>query len=109
VIERVTLLADGTEIDIDDLPDDLTSSQNRRSFVGQEPVDEMASRATRMLALPLLDARRRIIDAFEREYLDAMLRECAGRVGITATRAGISERALYAKMRQHGLVKERYR
>ncbi|MGQ0722804.1 MAG: helix-turn-helix domain-containing protein [Candidatus Eiseniibacteriota bacterium] len=61
------------------------------------------------LAVPLPAAREELLARFEREYLDRALRATAGRVGLTARRAGISERALFEKMRRYGLRKEDYR
>jgi DNA-binding NtrC family response regulator len=61
------------------------------------------------LAVPLPAAREELLARFEREYLDRALRATGGRVGATARRAGISERALFEKMRRYGLRKEDYR
>jgi len=48
-------------------------------------------------------------DAFERAYLSLLLRFNEGRIGKTATKAGITSRALYEKMRHHGLRKEDFK
>jgi DNA-binding NtrC family response regulator len=61
------------------------------------------------LGLPLPAARDEVLARFERDYLDRALRASGGRVGLTARRAGISERALFEKMRRYGLRKEDYR
>jgi two-component system response regulator AtoC len=50
-----------------------------------------------------------MVSRFEREYLDRTLRAAGGRIGLSARRAGISERALFEKMRRYGLRKEDYR
>jgi DNA-binding NtrC family response regulator len=47
--------------------------------------------------------------AFERDYLQRVLRLCRGRVGDAARRSGVNERTLYAMMRRHGLRKEDFR
>lgn len=62
-----------------------------------------------LLDAPLKDAKRLVIDRFEREYLAAHLDATHGRVGTTASRAGITPRALYEKMRALGLRKEDFR
>jgi DNA-binding NtrC family response regulator len=49
------------------------------------------------------------IAAVERAYLEACLRECVGRVGTAAKRAGISRRTLLRKMTHYGLDKASYR
>ncbi|MGC3996434.1 MAG: sigma-54 dependent transcriptional regulator [Anaeromyxobacter sp.] len=59
--------------------------------------------------LPLLDARARLVERFEREYLTRLLREHRGRVGDVARAAGIAERNLYEKLKAYGLYKDDYR
>lgn len=49
------------------------------------------------------------IEAVERAYLEACLRETEGRVGAAANRAGISRRTLLRKMKQHALDKNAFR
>jgi two-component system response regulator AtoC len=60
-------------------------------------------------SLPLLDARQRLVERFEREYLSRLLREHRGRIGEVARAAGIAERNLYEKMKAYGLSREDYR
>ncbi len=60
-------------------------------------------------SLPLLEARQRLVERFEREYLTRLLREHRGRIGEVARAAGIAERNLYEKMKQYGLSREDYR
>jgi two-component system response regulator AtoC len=59
--------------------------------------------------LPLLEARARIVERFEREYLVRLLTEHKGRVGEVARAAGIAERNLYEKMKAYGLSRDDYR
>lgn len=49
------------------------------------------------------DAKRRLVEAFEREYLMAVLAECGGIVSRAADRAGLSERGFHQKLRQYGI------
>jgi two-component system response regulator AtoC len=60
-------------------------------------------------SLPLLDARARLVERFEREYLTRLLREQKGKVGEVARAAGIAERNLYEKMKAYGLSRDDYR
>jgi DNA-binding NtrC family response regulator len=60
------------------------------------------------LAHSLETARRRVLTAFERAYLDGLLRRTGGKVGRTAAMADINPRSLYDKMKRHGLRKEDY-
>ena len=61
------------------------------------------------LSLPLLEARQRLVERFEREYLTRLLKECRGRIGEAARAAGIAERNLYEKMKTYGLSRDDYR
>jgi two-component system, NtrC family, response regulator AtoC len=60
-------------------------------------------------SLPLLDARARLVERFEREYLTRLLRTHRGKVGEVARAAGIAERNLYEKMKAYGLSRDDYR
>ncbi|MFL5272349.1 MAG: sigma-54-dependent transcriptional regulator [Anaeromyxobacteraceae bacterium] len=60
-------------------------------------------------SLPLLDARARLVERFEREYLTRLLRAHRGKVGEVARAAGIAERNLYEKLKAYGLSRDDYR
>ncbi|ABS25174.1 sigma-54 dependent transcriptional regulator [Anaeromyxobacter sp. Fw109-5] len=60
-------------------------------------------------SLPLLDAKQRLVERFEREYLTRLLKEHRGRIGEVARAAGIAERNLYEKMKAYGLSRDDYR
>ncbi len=106
-IERAMLVARGDEITVADLPPSLGGG----SPEGPEGPDVITRTFldTAMQDRPLADARRELIERFERAYLTAQLRSTHGRVGATAAKAGISARSLYDKMRHHGLRKEDFR
>ncbi|MBL9079922.1 MAG: sigma-54-dependent Fis family transcriptional regulator [Planctomycetes bacterium] len=97
VLERAALLGDGQEITARDLAGIAPASRQQRATDGA------------LLALPFAAAEARWRDAFEREYFTALLRECRGRVGLAAQRAGISVRTLYGKLQRLGLDKLRFR
>jgi two-component system response regulator AtoC len=60
-------------------------------------------------SLPLLEARQKLVERFEREYLTRLLKEHRGRIGEVARAAGIAERNLYEKMKAYGLSRDDYR
>jgi two-component system response regulator AtoC len=60
-------------------------------------------------SLPLLDARARLVERFEREYLTRLLKQHRGKVGEVARAAGIAERNLYEKLKAYGLSRDDYR
>jgi len=111
VMERAVLLCDSDEITIDDLPEGVAAS-----FVPKQ-IERLVAKAELPVSgldpewfqLPLRDARHAWNSAFEKLYLQRVLREYRGRVGQAAARVGIDPRSLYAKMRAHGLRKEDFR
>jgi len=78
-------------------------------LLGQPQAGAPALATPAELSLPLLDARARLVERFEREYLTRLLREHKGKVGEVARAAGIAERNLYEKMKAYGLSREDYR
>ncbi len=62
-----------------------------------------------LLDQPLPQARAGIVSAFERAYVERLLRATGGRIGETAKLAGINQRHLYDLMRRLGLRKEDFK
>jgi two-component system response regulator AtoC len=60
-------------------------------------------------SVPLLEARQRLVEGFERAYLRQLLEEHRGKVGEVARAAGIAERNLYEKLKAYGLSRDDYR
>ncbi len=101
VAERAVLLAEGAEIDVDDLPPPMGApgdSVDARTWLRDE-----------LFAQPLEPARESLLESFEREYIERLLQREAGHLGRTAERAGINPRTLYNKMKRFGLHKSAYR
>jgi two-component system, NtrC family, response regulator AtoC len=105
VIERAVLLAPGNEITLADLPDTIANPAGEPAT--QLPAISLWSDDT--LSLPLDDARRRLVESFERAYLDHHLRLTNGSIGDTARSAGIDPRTLFNKLKLYRLRKEDYR
>jgi len=55
---------------------------------------------------PYKGEKERVLDDFERSYLETALRMCRGRLTEVCQRTGLSSRQLYNLMRKHGLSKE---
>lgn len=114
VIERAVLLCRDEEIALEDLPDSVaayttTPVPDALDDVSLHVAPGAVALAPPLLAHPWRAVREAIVREGERAYLEALLRENRGRIGVTATRAGISPRSLFEKMRKHGLRKEDYR
>jgi two-component system response regulator AtoC len=78
-------------------------------ILGARPPTECSTAALVDFSLPLLDARAKLVERFEREYLTRLLKEHRGRIGEVARSAGIAERNLYEKMKAYGLSRDDYR
>ncbi len=101
VLERAALLCDGDTIGLADLPPTIAGSAGEPTAV--------SAPGTSVPHVPLATAMARMTTEFERSYLATLLTRTGGRIGETARLAGVSERALYAKMRRHGLAKEAFK
>jgi len=104
VLERATLLASGAEITRADLPEEI-----RRGAVAPATSGAASVGAAPRDAYTYAEARRRVLDEFERGYVSALLRSAGGRVGEAAARAALNPRTLHELMRRHGLRKEDYK
>jgi len=111
VIERAVLLCDGPMIRLIDLPSAIRGTER----IPENAAPGTSSEGTAMLSSiefdgrPLKAVREDILARIDRVYLDRLLDETGGRIGETAERAGMSERALFGLMRKLGLRKEDYR
>jgi two-component system response regulator AtoC len=82
-LERALLLASGTSLSLGDFP------------------PEIAARAAEVAEGGRYRAAR---DAWERKYLEDLLREAGGSVGKAAEQAGLHRSTLYEKLARYGLV-----
>lgn len=111
VVERSVLLCDGEVIEPCDFPESITAA----TATGPQPtpLQDAVSNHLKLddtwLNRPLAESRHNWNSTLERAYLSGLLRNTNGRIGETATRAGIDPRSLYAKMKQYQLRKEDFR
>ncbi len=106
VIERAMLLCENDFITVDDLPDGITG---REEVTLQELSQKPESFPEEWLQKPLKEARRDIVEQFEKSYLISLLTSSNGRVGKAAKKAGIDSRTLFNKMKKHDLNKNDFR
>ncbi len=110
VVERAMLLCRDAEIQMIDLPveicgagESFSSSPNLMSSSTQESVERFLKSGWSEKTL------EEVVEAIERVYIDQKLRQCCGKVGETATQAGMDPRVLYMKMKRFGMSKEAYK
>ena len=106
-VEHAVVMCEGSQISLIDLPAPTNglSTDVNPSLSASESFTAPAA----WDGLPLRTAKQRAVDRFERDYLVGALRHARGKVGETARLAGMTPRALYDKMKHHGLRKEDFR
>ena len=109
VIERAVLLAEGEEVSVGDLPEDIQGTPQARGATRPPAPFAAWGEGRGLTGVPLQQARDELIESFERAYLEELLHETRGRIGEAAARAGITPRSLYDKMKRLGLRKETFR
>lgn len=116
VLERAALLCNGTQVELGDLPPALQAHDRLTEPTLSPDSAVTAQQLEGVVRLPEAWSseswkvvREGILEAGERAYLQAALAATRGRVGEAAKRAGISPRALFNKMKRHGLRKEDFR
>ena len=111
VIERGMLLCDGQTICITDLPQSIGrfAREGTEEAALLSALDDEAPLDEHWLRYTLPDLTRQLVAQVERAYLKRVLTTTGGRIGQAAQLAGIHERSLFNKMKQHGLRKEEFR
>ncbi len=96
VIERAIIMARGGRIVHIDLSDDL----RKREAKAQSDLIEGYS---------FKEGKKRVIEAFEREYLLNLLMRCKGNLTISSKISGVDIKTLRRKMEEYGLKKEDFK
>tara|TARA_R110002072_G_scaffold2288_15_gene18988 strand:+ start:1808 stop:3214 length:1407 start_codon:yes stop_codon:yes gene_type:complete len=104
VIERAVLLCDGDRLQVADLPDVISARGPASAAAAASPESNDP-----WAGVPMQEARRRVVDEFERAYLENLLKLTGGNLGEVSSRARINPRTLYDKMRRYDLRKEDFR
>ena len=93
VMERLVSLSASEEIDLDDLPDDVTST-------GPWENGAAVSFAT---DLPFHDAKAEAISAFEQTYLRSLLARTSGNISRAARQAGIDRKTIHRMLSKYDI------
>ncbi|MFT5475774.1 MAG: two-component system response regulator AtoC [Planctomycetota bacterium] len=111
VMERAVLLCEGAEITPQDLPPEIRCEEEPLLLrpVGMRATDSTAAPSESLLHQPFRDARRQVIETFERHYIESLLQRSHGRIKDAARIAGINTRSLYDKMQRLRIRKEYYK
>ena len=91
-LERALVLADGSAIEVADLPPHMVESR-----APLRPADAVVA------DLPFMEARERAVEAFDRAYLSAALEKHGGNVSATARQLGMHRQSLQKMLKRLGL------
>ncbi len=102
VLERAVLIARGEEITAEDLPDALRAGPvaPRSGPPGCAAPEAVADDG---LSGTYHEAKRRVVEAFERDYVRRCLAAAHGNVSAAARAAGLDAKNFRAKVAAHGL------
>jgi len=92
VLQRAALLSEGPEIEVRHFPEALLDPHPQ----GAEAEADLPPGGFR-------EAKQRVVERFEREYLSRRLREAGGNISQAARTAGIDYKNFYNKMQQLGI------
>jgi two-component system response regulator AtoC len=111
VIERAVLLCEGTEITPQDLAPEIRGEEAPLLLRPMESgsMDSAPLLHDSLLEHPFRDARRQVIEAFERRYIENLLQRSHGRIKDAARIAGVNTRSLYDKMQRLRIRKEHFK
>ena len=98
VIERSAVLADGTALQITDLPEEISAHT-------KTPESIPTSIDGDTLSIPYLDDFREARKAFERAYIERCLIETGGNVTRAAEKVGMHRQSLQQKLKDLGLTR----
>jgi len=108
VMERAVLLAEGSEVNLAELPHNIAQRRGEGRGGRPEPGDSLPLPAD-WLERTWPEVRQEMTEVLEKAYLTGQLQATRGRVGETAARVGIDPRSLYQKMQRLGLRKESFK
>ncbi|NNL85272.1 MAG: sigma-54-dependent Fis family transcriptional regulator [Myxococcales bacterium] len=106
-IERAVIMSLGEQIQVEDLAVDIQTMAPEST--GDLERAASADLDPGWLKRPWAEVRRQVLEETELLYLRGLLEESRGRIGETASRAGMDPRSLHQKMRKYGLRKEDFR
>jgi len=97
LIERAFILEPSSVLSSESFPSELLVCDNSKPLL------------TIDISLTLTESRRRVIEQFEKSYLEDLLASKKGRIKDTAKAAGITPRQISKLMKRYGLKKEEFK
>lgn len=91
-IERAVILAEGSQIRITDMPENIRACRERGYGADIVHVDEIDTSGT------YKEVKKRVLESFERKYFSELLKKCEGNISMVAREAGMHRKNLYKKL-----------
>jgi DNA-binding NtrC family response regulator len=98
VVEQSAVLAAGSTIEVGDLPAQVVGGQGSAAVSGK----------VALTGLSFVEAKKRVVEDFERNFLLTALREHGGNVSRAAASIGMVRQSLQQKIRELGLREEEW-
>ncbi|MFH1465386.1 MAG: sigma 54-interacting transcriptional regulator [Pseudomonadota bacterium] len=102
VVERALPFCDGVSITLSALPEALRISAPPRP-PASSGVEALGMEAAGVTELPFKDAKDRIIDAFERQYLEDLMERHDGNMSRAARSAGMDRKSVARLLKKHDI------
>ncbi len=96
LMERMVSLSDKPMVTIEDLPAEVVAADSRES-------------SDFITSLPFVDAKKRIIENFEREYLMELLKRTRGNISKAAREAKLSRNSIYSLLNNYNISPASYK
>jgi DNA-binding NtrC family response regulator len=106
VVERALSLGDAAFVDIGDNSNARPGSQPSMGTPSSDP-NERRSSDPAMLDMPFKEAKAQLVEAFERDYLSALLAKHHGNISRAAAEAGIDRNYIHRLVKKYGLEVDR--
>ncbi len=107
VLERAMLLCDTNTITGNELPEEILHTQ---APVNNETLDVINKNlaSDEFIDKPWKEVRKNILKRYEKLYLENLLKKSNGNVEYAASKAGITPRAVYYKLKKYGISAKAY-
>jgi DNA-binding NtrC family response regulator len=109
VIERALPFTDGPNVTLEALPEALRAARNQKSGTpaAAQPSnwqpDAMGLSGESMTDMPFKDAKEKLIEGFEREYLIDLLERYGGNISRAARAADMDRKSITRLLKKHGI------
>jgi DNA-binding NtrC family response regulator len=103
VVERAALMAEGPTLRLADLAFEHLLTGHQRAVAEDSLAEATVDEDAQAELVPYKEARRSLLDDFERDYLQRLMTRCKDNLARAADRAGVERHYLRKLLHKHGL------